>query len=203
MDISDLGLEEDILTGIRALSFDRATKAVIKFDKPWWAKFNIPNGGVSQSDLPINKPAVLMVSYSWAQGATHIGAFVPAYSKANPPKKDDAVLTLCLKNLAKLWSTVPGVYTYEDLQEVDLEHHTFAYNPWTADVFALFGRGQFKNMYPAFQKPQYDGKFYMCCEVSSAHHAWISGALDSTYMAVITWLQTNGWFEHQAKLKKS
>jgi len=117
MDLQGLGLPAEILTGIRTLSYDRATKVVIKFKTPWWFQ-NTDNtkvwGGISSSDLPIsnvvypswndgpNNPAVLMVSYSWAQDATRMGSLVQDYN-AVKPTVNDAILKLCIQNLATLW----------------------------------------------------------------------------------------------------
>ena len=60
MDLSKLGLQRQQLTGIRALSYDRATKVAIKFKNPWWIPWlkqldpKYKYGGVSSSDLSIS-----------------------------------------------------------------------------------------------------------------------------------------------------
>ncbi|KAM0541140.1 hypothetical protein ACHAPJ_013357 [Fusarium lateritium] len=219
MDIEGLvkgfGIKENkkkILTGIRALSYDRACKVAIKFKTRWWKgmyqsrKATSDIGGVSSTDLSISnvvypswndgddKPNVLMVSYSWAQDATRMGSLIPDYSKQKPTV-DDSVVTQCFQDLAKLWSpdkltpdSGPQITT-EFLREQYVTHHAYAWShdPYTGGAFALFGPGQFKYVYPEFQKVLCGGKFAICGEALSPHHAWISGALDSAYLTISNW----------------
>lgn len=214
MDLEGLHLPNQILTGIRSLSYDRATKVAIRFSRPWWN--SDPKkiyGGVSASDLPISnvvypswndgpdKPAVLMVSYSWAQDATRMASYVPNYSRITP-RKEDPIVTLCLQNLAKLWSNSPS---FDELEKMYMSHHAYAWehDPWTGGAFALFGPGQFKNVYPEFQGLFCKDKLALCGEALSAHHAWISGALDSAYVKVNAFLQARGRLQDMAALKES
>lgn len=202
MDLEGLALPDNVLTGIRSLSYDRATKVAIRFSSPWW-KVNgvVLKGGISQSDLSISNvvypswdvdenSAVLMVSYSWAQDATRMASLVPDYNLV-PPTKDDQLITLCLKNLAKLWSNSPS---YDDLYGMYVSHHAWAWehDPWTGGAFALFGPGQFKNVYNNFQTLFCKDKLAICGEAISAHHAWISGALDSAFVKMIMFLTSQG-----------
>ena len=54
MDISDLGLSEDLYTSIRTLSYDRSCKVAIAFKHPWSDSYSATaNGGTSSTDLPI------------------------------------------------------------------------------------------------------------------------------------------------------
>ncbi|KAF7554779.1 hypothetical protein G7Z17_g2679 [Cylindrodendrum hubeiense] len=206
MDLQGLDLPKDILTGIRALSYDRATKVAIKFKTRWWKGFYknpADFGGVSGSDLPISNvvypswndgdetSAVLMVSYSWAQDATRMGSLVPDYNlPENKPKKEDQIVKLCLQNLVKLWSAEANPPSLEFLDEQYVTHHAWAWShdPYTGGAFALFGPGQFSHLYPPFQKLLCGRKLSICGEALSAHHAWISGALDSAYVSVWQWL---------------
>ena len=227
MDLSGLELQEDILQGIRTLAYDRASKVAIKFSRNWWRDLvALPNalpdkkfGGVSQSDLPISNivypswddgadaPTVLMVSYAWAQDATRISSLIPPYKPDGPvtPSKSDPLVTLTLQNIAKLFSNVPDAPTYAQLQDMYVEHHAFTWSHHsnTTGAFALFGPGQFRNVYPLFQQGQCNNKFWICGEAISAHHAWISGALDSAYTALSSWLLSIGATPALEKLKKS
>ncbi|KAF4637353.1 hypothetical protein G7Y89_g709 [Cudoniella acicularis] len=212
MNLQGLGLPNNILTGIRSLSYDRATKVAIRFTKPWWKLY----GGVSRSDLPISNvvypswddgpdtPAVLMVSYSWAQDATRMGSLVPDYTLV-PPSINDPIVALCLQNLVTLWQNQPQKPSLKDLYSMYMTHHAWAWShdPWTGGAFALFGPGQFKNVYPAFQELLCGDKFAMCGEALSAHHAWISGALDSAYQKVNLFLLSQGRLDDRRKLKES
>ncbi|KAK3370575.1 hypothetical protein B0H63DRAFT_528291 [Podospora didyma] len=213
MDISGLHLPDSVLTGIRALSYDRATKVAIKFASPWWKIL----GGVSSTDLPISnvvypswddgpdKPSVLMVSYSWAQDATRMGALTPAYNSQTQPTIHDPVVAVCLESLVKLFADSPDPPTLAFLRDQYITHHAFAWShdQFTGGAFALFGPGQFKHMYPQFQEIFCGGKFAMSGEALSAHHAWISGALDSAYLTVLTWLVSAGLVREAAELKAS
>ena len=227
MDLSGLELDDSILQGIRTLAYDRASKVAIKFNQNWWRDLvALPTapqdkrfGGVSQSDLPISNVVypswddgadahtVLMVSYAWAQDATRISSLIPPYEPDGPvtPSKSDPIVTLTLQNLAKLFSTVPNAPSYAQLEDMYVEHHAFtwSHDSNTTGAFALFGPGQFKNVYPLFQEGQCSNKFWICGEAISAHHAWISGALDSAYTALSSWLCSIDAKEALEKLKAS
>ncbi|KAM0335647.1 hypothetical protein ACHAQA_000696 [Verticillium albo-atrum] len=219
MDIEGLNLDDEILTGIRALSYDRATKVAIKFKTRWWSSFYKGSdiyGGVSSSDLPISNvvypswddgkdsPNVLMVSYSWAQDATRMAALVPDYTKV-APQKTDAIVTVCIQGLVKLWAGQPNAPSFDTLMGDYMAHHAWAWShdPYTGGAFALFGPGQFSNLYPPFQSMFCGNKFTMCGEALSAHHAWISGALDSAYVAVMRWLMSRKMYAEAANLTMS
>lgn len=187
MDISGLNLNTSLLTGIRSLAYDRSCKVAIKFNQAWWAVpgGGIPNGGTSATDLPIRSvvypswndgttnPAVLIASYTWAQDADRMGSFIPRYSnspeKNQAPTKDDPVLHIVLRNLAKVWSVKPNSPSYEDLLDMYVDHHAYA---WQQDpnmgggAFALFGPGQFSNMYPELQTGQCNNKFFIIGEAA-------------------------------------
>ncbi|KAF4457096.1 hypothetical protein F53441_884 [Fusarium austroafricanum] len=209
------GTREKVLTGIRALSYDRACKVAIKFKTRWWKGMyknsKVKTGGVSGSDLPISnvvypswddgdKSAVLIVSYTWAQDATRMGALIPDYSKQDP-SIDDEVVTQCFADLAKIWAQPEGpkitsdtAITADYLRSQYITHHAYAWShdPYMGGAFALFGPGQFKYIYPEFQKLFCGGKFAICGEALSPHHAWISGALDSGYYTMLRWLVSRG-----------
>ncbi|KAL8791143.1 MAG: hypothetical protein Q9195_006040 [Heterodermia aff. obscurata] len=217
MDLQGLGLPDNILTGIRSLSYDRATKVAIRFSKPWWnPNSTLVYGGVSSSDLPISNvvypswndgednPAVLMVSYAWAQDATRMASLVPDYTIVQP-SKTDPIVTLCLQDLVKLWQSEPDPPTFEDLYDMYETHHAWAWShdPWTSGAFALFGPGQFKNVYPQFLELFCNDKFAMCGEALSAHHAWIVGALDSSYVRMCQFLISQGRSGDLEKLQGS
>ncbi|KAF4551415.1 Flavin containing amine oxidoreductase-like protein 5 [Elsinoe fawcettii] len=233
MDLSGLNLTQRQLIGIRALSYDRATKVAIKFSSAWWNKY-MPNskkgppykyGGVSSSDLPVSNVVypswhdttngvdqahTIIVSYSWAQDATRMASLVQDQNKEKADK-NDPLIQLIFMNLTKLWHEdlkphgVSDEQFHDELFSSYQCHHAFAWShdPYATGGFALFGPGQFSHMYQQFTKPLCKGKLMICGEAVSAHHAWISGALDSAYNATMTWMQANGDTDGQLKLKAS
>lgn len=219
MDLEGLNLSVDTLTGIRALSYDRATKVAIKFRHPWW-QWLIPHGGVSSSDLPISNvvypswndgdgPTVIIVSYSWAQDASRMAALI-ASNNQESTNVNDPMVQLIFQNLAKLWSKTPNPKTQKCLSLKELEqdylaHHSFgwSHDAHAAGGFALFGPGQFENMYPQFLQPLCGNKLWICGEAVSAHHAWISGAFDSAYLAVQGWNHGRNNAKAKQRLKES
>jgi len=177
-------------------------------------------GGVSSTDLPISNVVypswddgdsasggnpqnyILMASYSWAQDATRMGSLVPDYPSASTDP-DDPIVTLCLQNLAKLFGES---VTYEYLRSKYIAHHawSWSHDPWTAGAFALFGPGQFENIYKSyFTEWLCKGKLLICGEALSVHHAWISGALDSVYMKTMQFALSKLGTFGAAKLKHS
>ncbi|KAK0702642.1 hypothetical protein B0H67DRAFT_687835 [Lasiosphaeris hirsuta] len=193
MDISGLNLPNNVLDGIRSLSYDRATKVAIKFTEAWWTtKYNII-GGVSSSDLPISNvvypswndgdgPAVLMVSYSWAQDATRMGSMVADYNVPGVTRtRDDPLVTLCLNDLVQLFKSSTPPLQFSDLY----------------DLVVTDPNDHFDNSDPAGYH------FALAGEALSAHHAWICGAFDSAYTTLCTWFQSMGRTDLIDKLQDS
>ena len=159
------------------------------------------NGGVASTELPIrtcvypsydihdgvNKPAVLLCSYTWAQDASRISSLI----KDTSPQGEDELLELVLQDLARLHKRD---IDYAEIKKAYLTHHSFDWykDPYTSGAFALFGPGQYENFYPFLQRPAARGKLHIVGEASSAHHAWISGALDSGARAVYYFLKQHG-----------
>lgn len=212
-------IKEKVLTGIRALGYDRSCKVAVKFKTRWWKDMYKNSeskiGGVSGSDMPVSnvvypswddgdKSALLMVSYTWAQDATRIGSLIPDYSKQNP-SINDAIVSHCFEDLVNLWAKTDPKITLGFLRGEYVTHHAYAWShdPYTSGAFALFGPGQFKYIYPQFQTLFCDGKFAICGEALSAHHAWISGALDSGYNSLLRWLIHRKDTDRIDALKKS
>jgi len=220
MDLSRLYLPDEILTGIRTLSYDRATKVAIKFSRPWWRDYLTSEGGVSSTDLPISKvvypswsedkgnACVLLASYSWAQDATRMGALFNNSKPGDRPKSEEEIVTLCLENLAQIWSRVPnyhGPRTVEELRTLYVDHFAYAWShdPYQGGAYALFGPGQFRSVYPRFLRLRCKKKFVMVGEALSHEHAWISGAINSAEWGVARWLCQNGYKHSCRHLKKS
>lgn len=200
MDLSKAELHPVQKDAIRSLRYDASCKVAIRFKTAWWIKGGIKYGGSAKTDRPIrtcvypsynihddpDKPAVLLCSYTWAQDAQRIGTLISAHNLTKG--KNEELLELMLKDLAILHS---NFVTVEKLKEQFLEIHAF---DWYADpnfsgAFALFGPGQFKNLYPLISRPTADGNLHFIGEATSSHHAWVVGALNSAYRGVFNMLK--------------
>lgn len=200
MDLRELELHPSQKDAIRSLHYDDSVKVALKFNYPWWiVDCGITQGGVASTDLPLrtcvypsynlhdgnDKPAVLLASYTWAQDANRMGSLVNAQ---HCPASEDELVDLILRNLARLHQEH---ITYERIKDAFTGVHnaySWSHDPTTAGAFALFGPGQFSNMYPYLSRPAAESKFHIVGEAASAHHAWIVGALDSAYAAVYRFL---------------
>lgn len=199
MDLRGLELHPSQKDAIRSLHYDESAKVALKFKYPWWIVDCGIRGGVGSTDLPLrtcvypsynlndgaDKPAVLLASYTWAQDATRMGSLV---DRQPEPKSDGELVELILRNLARLHAEH---ISYEKIKAAFTgEYHAYAWShdPNTAGAFALFGPGQFSNLYPYLSRPAADSKFHIVGEAASVHHAWVVGALDSAYTAVYRFL---------------
>ena len=203
---------------IRALNYDTSTKIALKFKTRWWEDPKVMpggrtiKGGISSTDLPIRTcvypsygfdvkdeplPGVLLASYTWAQDAQPLGGLAQGSAPAPAPGStaDALLLELTLQNL----SALHGVSV---AQMGPLEAH-FAWN-WHADplargAFALFGPGQFGpggagsgSLFASMKAPGAGGRLHIAGEATSAHHAWVLGALNSAWRAVYNALGVRG-----------
>ncbi|KAI5850492.1 hypothetical protein DFP73DRAFT_524230 [Morchella snyderi] len=180
---------------IRGLHYDASCKVGIRFKTAWWiTRCDITQGGAASSDLPLrtcvypsynlkddhSAPTVLLASYTWAQDAQRIASLI----SQNSPTGEGTLINLILRDLARLHAA-SGI-TYEFLCEQYQTHHAFDWyhDPYTSGAFALFGPGQFENLYPFLTRPTADSRLHFVGEASSAHHAWIVGSLDSAQRAL-------------------
>lgn len=207
MDLTEAGLRYGTKQAIRSLGYGASCKVAIKFKTPWWqqAPFNIKQGGMGKTDLPIrvcvypsynldtpkDQSAVLLCSYTWAQDADRMGSLISRSS----PSSEDELREVLIHNLTLLhaedntkYAAVRG--TIEGAYET---HHAYDWNqdPHTAGAFAYFGPGQFSKMWPEIIRP--NGWLYLVGEAASAHHAWVVGSLESSVRAVFQMLQSLHW----------
>ncbi|KAK3985459.1 L-amino-acid oxidase [Cladorrhinum sp. PSN332] len=212
MNLDNLALHPTARDAIRCLHYDDSVKVAMQFSRPWWrTESGIIKGGVANTDLsirvcvypsyntedPVDESSVLLVSYTWSQDAARVGSLLKAGRDA-----EAELIDFVLRDIARLHcqtvteETVRSTFT-------DVWHgHSWSNDPHSSGAFALFGPGQFRNMYPYLIRPAADGKFHLVGEASSSHHAWIVGALDSAYFAVAKFLFRFGMFEYLDKLKE-
>ncbi|KAK6345942.1 hypothetical protein TWF730_010281 [Orbilia blumenaviensis] len=212
MDLRGLNLHPSQKDAIRSLHYDHSVKVALKFSYPWWIKdCGITQGGIGSTDIPLrtcvypsynldtphDKPAVLLASYTWAQDASRMSSLVNKES----PADENELVELVLQDLARLHAKN---MTYEAIKASLITHHAYSWShdPTTAGAFALFGPGQFSNLYPYLSRPAADSKFHIVGEASSAHHAWIVGALDSAYAALYRFFYRYEMWEAIDELKE-
>ncbi|KAK3368443.1 hypothetical protein B0H63DRAFT_565133 [Podospora didyma] len=120
MQLEGLNLGWEVKRAIRNLGYGASCKVGIRFKRLWWLEepFNITEGGVGKTDLPIrncvypsynirdekDKPGVLLASYTWSQEADRIGALIArsksgAAADGSAPSADAIDAELQLKEL--------------------------------------------------------------------------------------------------------
>lgn len=196
MDLVDAELHPTQRDALRCLRYDTSCKVAIKFKTPWWiTRCGITEGGISFGDIPIRtccypshsihddpkKPAVLIASYTIGQDAQRMGTLI----NRDSPFGESRLKEVVLRDLARLHAR-SGI-TYDFLAAQYITHHAYNWrdNPFSGGAFAIFAPGQFRHMYPYLTRPAADGRLHFAGEASSAHHAWVVGALESAQRAVI------------------
>ncbi|KAK7424262.1 hypothetical protein QQX98_000530 [Neonectria punicea] len=107
---NNLNLPDDILTGIRVLSYDHAIKVAIKFKTHREKGFYKDLATSAVCPTPTCPSATSHTHRGHArlvdgvvQLGTERGAPAPGYHVVKPGR-DERIVTLCLQNLVKLWS---------------------------------------------------------------------------------------------------
>lgn len=199
LDTSECNFSYTKRTALRILHVDSSVKIGLLFKTRWWQDNEIMKGkpikgGQSSTDLPIrtivypsygiNDPdaaGVLIASYTWAQDAARIGALV-----AEPSQ----LIQLAMSNIATvhglpldlLQEQYTGQYFVQDWDQYE----------YSQGAFALFGAGQFVSLFPGLLASEMNDRYHTAGEMSSVHHAWIVGALNSAWRCVYEILNANG-----------
>jgi len=208
VDTTACGFDWTFQTAIRALHYDSSVKVAIKFSNRWWENINLPKGphvgGVSSTDRPTRTVvypsyglngttgATMIVSYTWAQDAMRLGALAQGHGSA----AETLMLQTIIKDLADMHQV-----NYNELLKIvqDYKVHDWYADEYSSGAFALFGPGQFSNLYPAVTKPV-GGLLHFAGEAASVHHAWVVGAFISAYRTVYETLFHEGMFDLIDKL---
>lgn len=171
---------------VRECNYMPSFKAFITFKKQFWAELGHRQDkglGVGTSDRH-NRQIVypsygyeaeggVLQIYCWAQDAERMGAL-----------SDEERVNECLKGIQYLYPEVDVVAAFAGYKPEVTTKTWFWDNHAGGGAFALFAPGQFKNLYPAFLTPEFNGCLNLAGECCSVHHGWIVGALDSGYNAV-------------------
>ncbi|KAK6538585.1 hypothetical protein TWF694_010163 [Orbilia ellipsospora] len=203
LDNPSLGIQlsQNQQIAIRSLHYDLSVKVAIKFTESWWIQdcqigTVAPHGGSGSTDLPIRTvvypswydgpgvPAVLLASYTWSQDSTRIGALA---------KDPVALRRQVVEDLARLHYPVNQIITPKFLEDriMSIDICDWNTDPYTGGAFALFGPSQFQVLYPSITTPAANGRFHICGEHASAHHAWIAGSMSSVIQALAIYANTH------------
>ncbi|TEB18099.1 FAD/NAD(P)-binding domain-containing protein [Coprinellus micaceus] len=170
---------------IRQLQYGPSIKIGMLFKYPWWKDYK-QVGGQSFTDLPVRticypsygseqESNVLIASYCWTNDAEKLGNLIGA-------GVDSLLDELVFENLA----TVHGVdVKFIREQHVRTYSWNWNHNAWSGGAFAFFGPGQYEYLYGALNGTAADGRLQWAGELLSVRHAWIVGALDSAWAAVM------------------
>ncbi|KZS88540.1 FAD/NAD(P)-binding domain-containing protein [Sistotremastrum niveocremeum HHB9708] len=190
-------------SGIRQLRYGPSIKIAIRFKTPWWETLDTGKivGGQSYTDFPIRtvvypsyppdktktKPRspVLIVSYCWTADAERLSALIRPGGKADP-----SLIPLVLRDLSAVHK-VSYKFLTDRFDNTPENYHAWSWiqDPLTAGAFAFFGPGEYSDpMYPKLRAPAARGKLFFAGEALSACHAWVAGALNSTWFAINSYL---------------
>eukprot|EP00250_Pteridium_aquilinum_P020207 c24744_g1_i1 orf=171-2174(-) len=210
LDTAECNFSYEKRTALRVLRVDSSIKIGLLFKSRWWQDEKVMRGkpifgGQSSTDLPVRNivypsygiedpdaPGVLIASYPWGQDAARISALA-----AGEPAQ---LVQLAISNIATvhdlpitfLQEQYTGQYFIQDWDQYE----------YSQGAFALFGPGQFTSLFPGLIEPEMDGRYHTAGEMSSVHHAWIVGALNSAWRCVYEILQASGATEKIRELKE-
>ncbi|KAK0189843.1 flavin-containing amine oxidoreductase-domain containing protein [Armillaria mellea] len=200
VDLDRCNLSYAQLEGMRTLRYSSSCKVGMRFSSRWWQSLATGpiKGGQTKTDRIVrtvvfpsygiddpNADAVMIASYTWSQDAARLSGLMNGRNTTDEQLLIDSIL----KDLAALHGN-----ELQDWYAWDWYSH-----PFTLGAFALFGPGQFKNIYPSFGQGAAGGRLLFAGEAISDQHAWVEGALDSAYEAVRKILEGAGL---KRKLKK-
>lgn len=210
VDLDGCNLSYAQLEGMRTLRYDSSCKVGIRFSSRWWQTLSTGSikGGQTKTDRVVrtvvfpsygvddpNADAVMIASYTWSQDAARVGGLINGRNTVD----EQFLIDNILKDLAALHGVTFDFLKKDQL--LDWCAWDWYSDPFTLGAFALFGPGQFSNIYPAFGQGAAGGRLLFAGEALSDQHAWVEGALDSAYEAVRKILEGAGLEECLEKLE--
>jgi monoamine oxidase len=135
VDTSALEFPWELQTALRTLHYDSAIKVAVKFKTRWWEKLPQPQvGGTATTDRPTrtvvypsygigSEDATMIVSYTWAQDAMRIGAYVKGHDSAS-----EQVLLECIKR------DLADMHNIKDMSVLDHVDHKIV--NWYGDEYS-------------------------------------------------------------------
>ena len=110
---------------------------------------------------------MLLSSYTWGLDASRLAGL----------DKDEAI-AVAKRDIKQLYG-----HKAEDHNAIDGKIHAWSTNTFTNGAFALYGPGQFEELYAGASCPE-KGTVFFAGEHLSPQHAWIEGSLESTLDAL-------------------
>ncbi|KZS87731.1 hypothetical protein SISNIDRAFT_470756 [Sistotremastrum niveocremeum HHB9708] len=189
-------------SAIRELRYGISIKIGIRFKTAWWETLDsgIIKGGQSNTDFPIrnivypsypagdSKAKVIIVSYCKSADADRMSAFIDKDGTADPILIDQV-----FRDLANVHN-VTLEYLQARFDDTPSKKNFHAWNwqadPFAAGAFAFFTPGQYSDpIYERIRAPAANGKLFFAGEHCSACHAWVAGALESSWVSVYSFLK--------------
>ncbi|KAK5577388.1 hypothetical protein RB653_002329 [Dictyostelium firmibasis] len=214
IDTSDLKLPLKLKNAIRSLKYSGAIKLSINFKYRWWEDSEFMNGkpirgGSSNTDLLVRQ--VVYPSYGINNGTKGIsGTILASYtaglestrisSLIGKKDKERKLLNIVLSNLAEIHNV-----DFKKLKNLYKEHYfqSWENDEFSTGAFALFSTAQYTELFPSTAQSNVDGRFHLSGELTSVHHAWMIGAINSAYRSVDSILKNEGFDNLRLKLKEN
>ena len=115
----------------------------------------------------------------------------------NSPSEKD-LISLILEDIA----AIHGVSVSSLRAEmVDYHAQDWYHDQYSQGAFALYGPGQFQELFEGVTRPAAGGYLYAGGEAASVHHAWVAGVLNSAWRCVAEILMKEGiWIDELKNL---
>ncbi|EAL71868.1 hypothetical protein DDB_G0271476 [Dictyostelium discoideum AX4] len=214
IDTSDLKLPLKLKVAIRSLKYTGAIKLAINFKYRWWEDSEFMSGkpirgGSSNTDLLLRQ--VVYPSYGINNGTKGVsGVLLASYSGGlesirissmiGKKDKERKLLNIVLRDLAEIHNV--------DLKKLKNLYKDHFFQSWDNDefssgAFALFSTSQYTELFPSTGQSHVDGRFHLSGELTSVHHAWMIGGLNSAYRSVDLILKNEGFEDLRIKLRNN
>jgi len=171
------------LRAIRDLHYESSTKVLLKYDDCFWFSANNNTiGGLSCTDMPVrtvvypsfpakqsaSNPGVLLASYTWSTDALRMAAL-----------GEEKAGQIATRDVKKLFD-----HGDNDHNPTATKMQSWTSSPYSNGAFAMFGAGQFTELYEYAIAPE-KGTVFFAGEHLSVNHGWIEGALESSLRALL------------------
>ncbi|KAF8888786.1 hypothetical protein BD779DRAFT_431495 [Infundibulicybe gibba] len=186
LNLQKSGISVAQANALRQITYAPIVKIGMYFKSAWWTTIKDISGGESHTDCPVRiivypshgdgRSTTLIASYCGMEDAQRLGALMGTGKQ----EFEDQIKEMVIRDLALVHDVS------EDFLNNQYKEH-FAWNwhqPRFMGAFAFYGPGLFEEPYKHLNLPAADGHLHFAGEALSLRHAWVVGALDSTWRAV-------------------